>query len=1024
MKTQQLQPSLSVIVPVYNGERYLRDCLDSLSAQSLLRFEVLIVDDGSTDSTRAIAEEYARRDPRFRVCVHEENRGLFAARLTGVEASSGTYLAFVDADDTVTVDWLRLLLQKATECGSDVTAGQFLVSYDDGRLEYFNLDPLRAPLSYEGDAVFSHFIGQEGSCYSWHLVWNKLYTRALWEEALPTLHRFSEAHPRFVMCEDIVFSVALWLRAKHFEVVTDGAFYHYRQHASASTSQNRDRKKVLRNLQNTADAFAFARAEITACGRDDGVLLHLNAWKNSYARLYFSYLREAGGASRREDERYTREMFCLDGAVDPEKIPPESGYFHSVVTPADRKKLDAMEALKRAVCAEETDTVSFDLFDTLVLRPFLKPTDLFYLMQEEFERLAGVNSYLLFAELRVAAEAACRKRVRDEHPDWEDITLDEIYGELGRAYPIDAAARDALKALECELELRLCTPRRIGRELFELARARGKRVIVCSDMYLPQDVIEAILTKNGYACDGVYLSSALRLGKWTGRLYRHVQSALGVPAGAILHIGDNRASDVDNARKSGWQSAHLPSPVELFRNEDPDFFGGGAYRALVDAAGSIRDGQNPEWGFFGYRTAVAVGVNRIWDSPYSLIAENSDYDAAPYRMGYFCLGQYLYAITDWLTQKARREGRGRVHFVARDGYLPMRAYELLRGVDATLPESNYLYISRKALALTDVYAPIDLFSLRGKLLTESTSPRRLDELLSPFYRDGIASLRDVMPMDDRAYGTRFADDAAYDRALRALADCMDPDKTEAHKNALRAYFSELVKPNDLLFDIGYSGRGEAALSRLLGYSVDGAYVHSNTQALGMRARQQGFSTECFYNIKPRITGVIREHVFMRLAPSAVGYRSTDDGLEPIFEEDRINASTRLFTEILQNAALDYVRDLCEIFGTDRGRLHYRGEDLAWAFEAYLHNAHAVDRKLFACVVFEDEMGYGDAFSALDFWERDLANCRLGELGNAAYTQDQKLRDTLMPYPRWKKALCYLILDRGHFLDSLKKLFKK
>lgn len=1023
MKTEQHQPALSVIVPVYNGERYLRECLNSICEQTLSDFEVLIVDDGSTDSTREIAEEYAARDARFRVCPHVENRGLFAARLTGVEASMGDYLAFVDADDTVTVDWLRLLLQHATESGSDITAGQFLSAYDDGRLEYFNLDPLRAPLSYEGDAVFAHFIGQEGSCYSWHLVWNKLYTRALWESALSALHRFSEAHPRFVMCEDIAFSVALWLRARRFEVVTDGAYYYYRQHASASTSQSRDRKRVLKNLTDTAEAFAFAAEELEACGQHDA-MPHLDAWRESYARLYFSYLREAGGASRREDEATVRALFALNGSENLDENPPESGYFHSVATPVDRKKLNAMESLKRAICSDATDTVSFDLFDTLVLRPFLRPTDLFYLLQEDFERLVGVSSYLLFPELRVAAEAACRLRVRAEHPDWEDVTLDEIYAQMALDYPIGTDALDALKARECELELRFCTPRRIGRELFALARARGKRVIVCSDMYLPQATVEAILTQNGYACDGVYLSSTLRLGKWTGHLYRHVRSALGVPSGRILHIGDNRASDVDNARKSGWQSAHLPSPVALFQNEVPEFFGGGANRALIDGVGGMRDGQNPAWGFFGYRTALAVGVNRLWDSPYAQIAEGSDYDAAPYRMGYFALGQYLYAITDWLAKKATHEERGRVHFVARDGYLPMQAYELLRATDSELPPANYLYISRKALALTDVYAPIDLYSLRGKLLTEATSPRRIDELLASYYKDGITTLCEKMTLDDAAYCRRFADDGEYDRTLRVALDCLDFAKLEVGKTQLKRYFEGIVSPRDLLFDIGYSGRGEAALSRMLGYPVDGAYVHSNTQALAMRARQQGFETDCFYGVKPRITGVIREHVFMKLAPSAVGYRAVGETLEPIFEDARINATTRLFTEILQGAALDYVRDLCTIFGRDREQLFYRREDLAHSFEAYLHGAKPLDRRLFACVIFEDEMGYGKAFSALDFWERDLAACRLGISDLSAYTQDQKLRDTFMPYPRWKKALCYLILDRGHFLDSLKKLFKK
>ena len=93
-------PKLSVIVPIYNTEKYLRDCIDSILAQTFTDFELILVDDGSTDRSGAICDEYCQLDGRIRV-IHQKNGGVTAARKRGVEASSGEYVTFVDSDDWV-----------------------------------------------------------------------------------------------------------------------------------------------------------------------------------------------------------------------------------------------------------------------------------------------------------------------------------------------------------------------------------------------------------------------------------------------------------------------------------------------------------------------------------------------------------------------------------------------------------------------------------------------------------------------------------------------------------------------------------------------------------------------------------------------------------------------------------------------------------------------------------------------------------------------------------------------------------
>lgn len=118
---------LSIIIPVYNTERFLKDCLDSLLHQGIEDCEILCVNDGSTDSSPRILEEYAARDARFRV-LHQENAGLSAARNRGVEMARGRYLYFCDSDDMICGTMLRTLLELAE------ARGALLAAYDYRRV--------------------------------------------------------------------------------------------------------------------------------------------------------------------------------------------------------------------------------------------------------------------------------------------------------------------------------------------------------------------------------------------------------------------------------------------------------------------------------------------------------------------------------------------------------------------------------------------------------------------------------------------------------------------------------------------------------------------------------------------------------------------------------------------------------------------------------------------------------------------------------------------------------------------------
>ena len=103
-------PLISIVVPVYKVESYIRHCIDSILEQSFENFELILVDDGSTDNCPAICDEYAARDHRIRV-IHKSNGGISSARNAGMQMARGKYIMFVDSDDYVHKDWCKTLLQ-------------------------------------------------------------------------------------------------------------------------------------------------------------------------------------------------------------------------------------------------------------------------------------------------------------------------------------------------------------------------------------------------------------------------------------------------------------------------------------------------------------------------------------------------------------------------------------------------------------------------------------------------------------------------------------------------------------------------------------------------------------------------------------------------------------------------------------------------------------------------------------------------------------------------------------------------
>lgn len=130
---------LSIVVPVYNVSPWLTKCLNSLISQTYKDFEIICVNDGSTDDSADILKMFAERENRIKIINHDKNHGLFHTRITGIHASSGEYVAFVDSDDYVSCDWFRPLINVLEEDNSDMVVGNTINVDESGNKYYYNI---------------------------------------------------------------------------------------------------------------------------------------------------------------------------------------------------------------------------------------------------------------------------------------------------------------------------------------------------------------------------------------------------------------------------------------------------------------------------------------------------------------------------------------------------------------------------------------------------------------------------------------------------------------------------------------------------------------------------------------------------------------------------------------------------------------------------------------------------------------------------------------------------------------------
>ena len=229
IKDLNKNPKVSIIIPAYNIAPYLERCLESVRCQTFKNLQIIIIDDGSTDQTGMIADSFVERDKRFHV-IHKENRGVSAARKTGVEQADGEYIGFVDGDDYIEPEMYEKLVELAVEYDVDIAHCGYQMVFPDRVDLYHGTGELRIQDSYT--AVKDLL---EGTMVEPGLV-NKLYRHDLFKGI--------EYDPEIVINEDLLLNFLLFHRV-YRSVFLDEPLYHYMvRKNSASTSKWNEHKMM------------------------------------------------------------------------------------------------------------------------------------------------------------------------------------------------------------------------------------------------------------------------------------------------------------------------------------------------------------------------------------------------------------------------------------------------------------------------------------------------------------------------------------------------------------------------------------------------------------------------------------------------------------------------------------------------------------------------------------------------------------------------------------------------------------
>ena len=310
---------LSIIICVYNTDKkYLDECLASITAGTLgggkdlaaEDYEILLIDDGSSLDYTDLSEKYTVRYHKT------ENRGIFRARLLGIELAEGEYIAFCDSDDTVTVNYHRPMLERAERDGADIVINDWAFRTERSRYYCRSDETVSGDIRLLGEECIAAFLSQRGRMHSYYVLWNKIFRGELLKRVAHEVGHVADGEVRFNYSEDALMSFYAFRYAKMVENLHTG-YYFYRIHDSQSVTVASE-EKLRRHIECMGVTLAEMRTGVSGAEDSSILLRDIDEWARLMSRTHYSYAKKSGYKSLYPliKKTYGVDKLCASKASD------------------------------------------------------------------------------------------------------------------------------------------------------------------------------------------------------------------------------------------------------------------------------------------------------------------------------------------------------------------------------------------------------------------------------------------------------------------------------------------------------------------------------------------------------------------------------------------------------------------------------------------------------------------------------------------------------------------------------------
>lgn len=520
--------------------------------------------------------------------------------------------------------------------------------------------------------------------------------------------------------------------------------------------------------------------------------------------------------SRKKAGKQGVDLFVDFNSIDEKYSSNVLEEFNIVRAEKDLKKTDELMALQsvdalkleRIIKRENLEHVTFDVFDTLINRPVETPADAYKFLEAIALKISsGLTED--FYRIRLTAEVETRN-----NSSKGEITLDEIYEYIREHYQLSEELTEEIKKAEIELEIALIETRPAGKRLWDAAKRSGKPISIISDMYLPQEVIEAMLVKAGYSgYVNLFVSSTHGVRKKEGGLFDIVLDELKIPPEKIIHIGDNVAADIRMPASKGMLTFRIVRALDRMRTNK-------FYRTIFDPRKGA--GEKP-------RSIIAgLIAQKLFDNPVGVLGESSLFMGKPYNLGYAALGPMLTSFIQWVSRQAKNDGLKRIYFLSREGWILKEVYDLLNHNDPNSVPSTYLYCSRRTVRVASIKSLNDILNLASQPFSAGVS---LSNLLN--YRFGVAEhsiteevvIKAGFENKDEVLESNNATKVKFSKLCQLLSSEI-LQQAQVERAAYMEYLGQvgiLDQEKDGIVDIGWKANMQASLGDLVDKKFHGYY---------------------------------------------------------------------------------------------------------------------------------------------------------------------------------------------------------